>query len=89
MAVTTTATVIERDSSLVLKAPQHYHVTVFAYRAEAVDGSFQWSTQFDLVANDVELAASRARALAKEPLSHVREVRQCSDPQHLEGIETE
>jgi len=81
---------VERNPSLVLKAPQHYHVTVMAYRELAADGqTFQWSTAFELVANDVELAASRARALAREPKSHVGSVRQCSDPQHLEGTDTE
>jgi hypothetical protein len=72
---------------LVLKSPQHYHVQVITYESVEPDGkTFAWSTQFDLVANDIELASSRARALAGRPLSHVTSVRQCSESQHLEGV---
>ncbi|MGH2384534.1 MAG: hypothetical protein ACRDGB_05720 [Candidatus Limnocylindria bacterium] len=73
--------------ALTLKPPQHFHVQGFVYQALEDDGkTFTWSSAFDLIANDLELAASRARALAKRPKSHVSSFRQCSEAQHLEGI---
>lgn len=81
---------IEYDEGLVLKAPQHYHVRITTYERLAEDGrTFEWATVQDLVANDVELAASRARALVKRPHSHIQEIRQCADAAHLEGFDAE
>lgn len=77
---------IERRLSLVLKKPQHYHVTVIAYET-ATDNGFTWSTAYTLVANDIALAVDRAKAHSGKPNAHVKDVMQCSDPQHLEGID--
>lgn len=78
---------IERDLDLVLRAPQHFHVVVFNYRSALESGQMAWSTRFELVANDLQLAVSRAKKMGSEPNVHIGDVRQCADPAHLEGLE--
>lgn len=77
---------IETDLTLVLKKPQHYHVTVFAYQSVTPEGTFQWSTEFTLVCNDVPLAVDRAKRLSDKKETHIGKVVQCSDPQHMENL---
>lgn len=74
---------VERDVELVTRLPQHFHVTLITYRSVDEHGQFQWSTTFDLVANDVELAKSRALGISKEEHVHVRSVRQCHESEHV------
>ena len=78
---------IERDPELVLTAPQHYHVTVITYEATSPEGVFQWSTEHNLIANDVPLAVDRAKRLADKHRAHVRTITQCADPAHLDGLD--
>jgi len=77
---------IERDFRLVLKAPQHYHVRVITYKEVNTDGVFQWSTEYNLIANDQELAVSRAKALSGKENYHIGSVLQCSDKDHVKGL---
>lgn len=79
-------------SPVALRAPQHYHVTVFVYSHEK-DGAFQHSTSFeDIVTNDVQLAVSQALrdvSFHNGPPRkeyHVRTARQCHDGACLEGV---
>lgn len=80
---------IETRRGLVLKRPQHYHVDVITYESANSEGVFQWSTAHQLIANDVELAIDRAKRLGKKAKAHVRNVSQCADPSHLEGLDEE
>ena len=69
--------------------PQHYHVEVFCYEDEDPETkNFNFSTRFELVGNDIELIKSRAEMLAlpTQRKSFIKDVKQCSDPTHLEGI---
>lgn len=73
----------------VLKNPQHYHVEVFCYEDEDHEtGNFKYSTRFELIGNDIELVKSRAEMLAEpnQKRVFVKDVKQCHDPLHLEGI---
>jgi hypothetical protein len=71
---------------LVLRSPQHYHVRVITYKEVTPEGNFQWSTEYNLVANDQELAVSRAKELSGKANSHIASVVQCSDKEHLKGL---
>lgn len=76
------------EGEQVLARPQHWHVGVVVYQDSKEDGAtLTWSTHFELTSNDIEAAESKARRLARRPMSHLTSVRQCSDPQHWEGIE--
>lgn len=73
-----------------LKKPQHYHVEIFCYEDEdAETGNFKYSTRFELIGNDLELIRSRAESLAepRQRKSFIKDVKQCSDPQHLEELD--
>lgn len=79
---------VASDPELVLRKPQHYHIGAFLYRNLAPDGiNFEMSTYVERVANDVTLAKSLLQKYADPAQTnmHVREIRQCSDPQHLEN----
>src|SRR5688500_1356406 len=79
---------IEADPAIVLKKPQHYHVHGFVYERLAADGTnFEWSTEFEVVASEIELGVSYAKRNAKRPLAHVKKFWQCADPAHLEGLD--
>lgn len=73
-----------------LRKPQHYHVEVFCYEKEDPEThNFDYSTRFELIGNDIELIKSRAEMLAlpTQSKSFIKDVKQCSDPTHLEGLE--
>lgn len=72
-----------------LVKPQHYHVEIFCYENEDPEThNFDYSTRFELVGNDIELIKSRAEMLAQpnQKKIFVKDVKQCADPTHLEGI---
>lgn len=74
----------------VLKKPQHYHVEIFCYESEDPEThNFDYSTRFELVGNDIELIKSRAEMLAEpsQRKTFVKDIKQCSDSTHLEGIQ--
>lgn len=74
----------------VLKRPQHYHLEIYCYEDEdPKNHDFTYSTRFELVGNDIELIKSRAEMLASpnQKRLFVKDVKQCADPLHLEGIE--
>lgn len=81
---------IEQNSSLVLSSPQHYHVEVFCYESEDKEThNFNYSTRFELIGNDVKLINTHALALAEPNQKNifVKDIKQCSDPTHLEGLD--
>ena len=75
---------IESDTSLVLKAPQHYHAVVSCYSGLAEDGkTFNHHTSVTLVGNDMALIVSRAKALTGRSNTHIQSITQCADSPHL------
>lgn len=73
-----------------LKKPQHYHVEMFCYEEDDPEThNFSYSTRFELIGNDLELIRSRAESLAepRQRKSFIKDVKQCSDPQHLEELD--
>lgn len=77
---------VERDLSLVLHKPQHYHAEVITYERADDNGQFYWSTSFNLIVNDLTLAVDRAKKLSRKENAFIRNVTQCSDADHLKGI---
>lgn len=78
------------SSKEVLKKPQHYHLEIYCYEDEdPKTRDFTYSTRFELIGNDIELIKSRAEMLASpnQRKLFVKDIRQCADPLHLEGIE--
>ena len=69
----------EKDATLVLKTPKHYHASGFAYDALARDGrTFMWSTAWDnLTGNDLMVIAESARQRAHRRFVHVSGWRIC------------
>lgn len=70
---------IEADPSLVLKPPRHYHVCLTTYHGVDKDGKFTFATNFDLIANDVALAKSRAMRLSRRLNVHLNELHECAE----------
>lgn len=71
-----------------LPRPQHYHVELFAYASAGENGDFLQSTRFVYIVSDIGMAEFQAKREAKDFQTHIhiREVVQCSEPQHLEGL---
>lgn len=79
---------LARSEGIVLRRPQHFHVSIIAYQYANAAGEFQMSTRFTYIVNAIAAAEFQAEREAKPEQQnfHVHEVEQCWDPRHLKGI---
>ena len=82
---------ITQNTALVLKKPQHYHAEIFCYEKFGENGTDFWnSIRFeDMVGNDIELVKSHCLGLAgiDRQQVYVKNIKMCSDVQHLKGLD--
>lgn len=74
-------------SAKVFRPPQHIHVQVWCY--EGWDGRTSTGKTCDVwvIANDEVWAEQEGIRRSGLPEGHRTQITQCSDPQHLEGLE--
>ncbi len=72
----------------VLQPPQHLHVQICCYDEWTEAGPKGKHCDIIVVTNDESLAINQAKDMSHLPNGHLAGITQCSEVQHLEGIET-